>query len=149
MTMENRYVIDSVSLINYFNNVFNEEEKISAEARKIIQDGFNAYSPVKLIIPSTVFIELHTKWCQKEEFAKKIYYEVYNSIKECPDIEIKPLEKEVLEEFVKIDDSIVALEHNDKLILSAAVQLNCSLLTIDQKITAYVAKTKIIPSVVH
>ena len=149
MITENRYVIDSVSLINYFNTIFREEEKISNEARRIISCGFNPFSPIKLIIPSTVFIEVHTKWCQKEEFARQIYYEVYNSIKECEDIEIKPLEKEVLEEFLKIDDSIVELEHNDKLILSAAIQLNCSLLTIDQKITDYVNKTNIIPRVIH
>ncbi|OFX23510.1 MAG: hypothetical protein A2033_16170 [Bacteroidetes bacterium GWA2_31_9] len=149
MIIVDRFVIDTVSLINYFNILFDEEEKISKEARRIINSGFDLYSPIKLIIPSTVFIELHTKFIKDEEFARKIYYEVIFKIKESRDIEIKPLEKEVLEEFIKIDDSIVSLEHNDKLILSAAIQLKCSLITIDPKIISYVNKTKVIPSVIQ
>jgi hypothetical protein len=149
MITETRYVVDTVSFINYYNILFDEEEKISKAARKLIGKGFNRESSVKLIIPSTVFLELHTKFSQNEEFARKIYYEIYFNITESPDIEIKPLEKEVLEEFIKIDDSVVYLEHNDKLILSAAIQLNCSIITIDPKIISYVNKTKVIPCVIQ
>jgi predicted nucleic acid-binding protein len=148
MITETRFVIDSVSFINYYNDLFNEREKISKEARRIITKGFDINSPIKLIIPSTVLLELHTKFSKDEEAVRKIYYEIFFKIKESPDIEIKPLEKEVLEEFVKIDDNIVCLEHNDKLILSAAIQLNCSLITIDSKIIYYVKKTKAIPNVI-
>ncbi|MBK6400036.1 MAG: PIN domain-containing protein [Flavobacterium sp.] len=144
MIIETRYVIDSVSLINYFNKLFNEADKISPDARRIINNGFNTFSGVKLVIPSTVFLELHTKFVSNKEMAKKIYYELYYRIKECPDIEVKPLEREVVEHFIAIDNSIVDLEHNDKLILAAAIQLQCPIITIDPKIVSYVKKTKII-----
>lgn len=145
MTIQNRYVIDSVSLINYFNDLFNEHEKITHEARRVIKSAFNNFSPVKLIIPSTVLIEIHTKFVDRDENARKYYYELFYKIKECPDIEIKPLEREVIEEFIGIDDSIEALEHNDKLILAAAMQLSCPIITIDPKIISYVNKTNFEP----
>jgi hypothetical protein len=148
MTTETRFVIDTVALINYHNFIFNEKNKISKRARLIIENGFNIYSPIKLIIPSTVFLELHTKFGTNKEILRKLYYEIFFKVKESPDIEIKPLEKELMDEFIKIDDSIVPLEHNDKLILSAAIQLNCSLISIDPEIISYVNKTKVIPKVI-
>ncbi|MBK7817800.1 MAG: hypothetical protein IPJ60_09800 [Sphingobacteriaceae bacterium] len=69
----------------------------------------------------------------KDENARKYYYEMYYKIKECPDIEIKPLEREVIQEFIDIDDNVESLEHNDKLILSTALQLSCPIITIDPK----------------
>jgi predicted nucleic-acid-binding protein len=143
MITDTRYVIDSVSLINFFNELFEEDEKISQDARRIIKSGFNINSAVKLVIPSTVLLEIHSKFVFSKEMARKIFYEVYYPIKESPDIEIKPLEREVIEEFILIDDAIVGLEHNDKLILAAAIQLKCPIITIDPKIVSYVKKTKI------
>ncbi|MDX2173611.1 MAG: PIN domain-containing protein [Bacteroidota bacterium] len=145
MTTHHRYVIDSVALINYFRSIFDEREMISDAARRIITSGFNEFSKTKLIIPSTVLIELHTKFITDEEIGRKIYYEIYFKLRECPDIEIKPLEKEVIEEFIKIDDNVEALEHNDKLILSAAIQLNCPIITIDPKIISYIKKCNYLP----
>lgn len=145
MITPHRYVIDSVSLINYFRDIFDEKEMISADARRVISSGFNEYSTIKLIIPSVVLIELHTKFIINEEIGRKIYYEMYYKLRECPDIEIKPLEKEVIEEFIKIDDDLEALEHNDKLILSAAIQLNCPIITTDPKIISYINKCNYLP----
>ena len=148
MIIPSRFVIDSVSLINYFHELFHEKEIISPNARRIIFSAFNPFSVTKLIIPSTVLLELHAKFFVDEEASRKLYYEMYFKIKECPDIEIKPLEREVIQQFISIDDDIESLEHNDKLILSAAMQLNCPIITTDPKIISYVKKSHYLPGYV-
>jgi hypothetical protein len=72
---------------------------------------------------------------------------VYEKIKSRENIEIKPLEKEVLLNFIRIEtiDSTINLENHDKQILASAMMLNCGLITSDRKIISYVSKNNVIP----
>lgn len=145
--MENRYVIDTVGLINYFNVFFNEKNILSTETRRKIDLCFDKFlSSHKLVIPSIVILEIFRKFLVTEEKSKNFYYEVYLGIVNNPNIEIKPLEKEVLEVFESLND--FDMEHNDKLIYSSAIQLNSVLISNDPIIIRYNNKRKFITSII-
>ena len=145
ITMTNRYVIDTNCLINYFHSLFNEEDKLSNITRSIITRAFNKSGDVILIIPSIVLIEIYYKWFKSEEFARKFYYEVYIQITNSPYIEIKPIEKEVLENLLVIN---IKHDIHDKIILASALMLECPIITYDRVIIKYVSKTGKIPATI-
>ncbi|NMC63208.1 MAG: hypothetical protein GYA55_08560, partial [SAR324 cluster bacterium] len=96
--MTERYVIDTTSIICYFHDVFQQRDRLSDKARKLLGQAFSTDSgSVKLSIPSIVFVEIYDKWITDEEFARKFFYEVYTPIGQSPNIEVKPIEREVLE----------------------------------------------------
>jgi len=145
--MENRYVIDSVGLINYFNDFFSEEDILSPPTRRKIELCFDkTQNSHKLIIPSTVMLEIFRKFLITEEKVRKFYYEVFTQIIDNENIEIKGIEKEVLEIFQKLND--FEMENNDKLIYSSAIQLNCPLISNDPVIIKYNIKRKFIPLII-
>ncbi len=94
-------------------------------------------------------MEIYEKWFISEEFARKFYYEVYIPIIGSPNIEIKPLEQEVIENLMRIRGSLSNHEINDKLILASAMMLNCPLITTDQDIITFVKENNVIPSIVN
>lgn len=143
-----RYVLDTTALISYFQSVFEQPPKLSAQALSILDRGFSGRSI--LIIPSIVFIELFKKWYRSEEIASKIRYEVYERVRNVPTIEIKPLEAEVLENFVRLSaiESPHNFDNHDKQILSSAMMLNCPLITSDNRIIKFNRNHKVIPAVI-
>jgi predicted nucleic acid-binding protein len=146
--MKDLYVIDTTSVISYFADIFEQPSKISQGSLNIIDRAFK-YDNINLSIPSIVFIEIYHKWFRNEEMAAKIRYEVFERIKSRENIEIKPLEKEVLLNFISIEqiDDTINIENHDRQILASAMMLNCSLITSDRKIIKYVRKNKVIPRV--
>lgn len=140
--MVTRYVIDTSCLINYYNTVFGEKNLLSKKVRSLIDRSFSKSGDVLLVVPSIVLVEIYYKWFRSQEFAQKFFYEVYIPLKESPFIEIKPIEREVLENLF-----IISIDHDlhDKIILASAIMLNCPLITFDRIIIEYVTKTKIIP----
>ncbi len=148
--MSRLFVIDTSSLINYFNDIFGEPSVLSKKARKIINWAFDTIDgEIKLIIPSVVLIEIFEKWLKNAEFVSKFYYEVYCLIDASPNIEIKPIEREVLEQFLKIDGKLLSHDMHDKIILSSAMMLNCPLITSDGVIIEYVKNNHIIPETLN
>jgi predicted nucleic acid-binding protein len=148
--MSTLYVIDTNALICYFAHVFNRPSTLSRRAHHIIAQALStAPVEIKLSIPSVVFIEIFEKWVTNEEFAAKFHYEVFHQITASPNIEIKPIEREVLENLLKIGGSLEDHEIHDKIILASAMMLECSLITIDPAIVEYVNQTKVIPSVIN
>jgi PIN domain nuclease of toxin-antitoxin system len=145
MIIKKRYVIDTNAIIFYFSDVFNQSNGLSKRARAIISDGFKKDSEINLIIPSIVFVEIYKKWCKSEELSSQIYYEVYSKVIQCDNIEIKPIEKVVLMNLTRIGGILDHHEINDKLILAAAIMLECPIITTDRKIKQFVDQTKIIP----
>jgi len=55
---------------------------------------------------------------------------------------------EVIENFLRLDDSLINLENRDKIILASAITLNVALITSDRKIKKYFAKHRIIPQII-
>ena len=147
--MIQRYVIDTCSLISYFNRVFEDSQKLSTRAQRIIGRAFHSFpEDVKLSIPAVVFVEIFEKWITTNEFAAKFHYEVFQLVVQSPNIEIKPIEREVLDNLLLIGDSMSDHEIHDKIILASAMMLNCPLITIDTKIINYVDEHRVIPRIV-
>src|ERR1700744_5379955 len=110
--MEGLYVIDTVAFINYFNEFFEEDDMLSKKTRETISFCFNVEnSSYKLSIPSVVFLEIFEKFLRGAEIVKKFRYEILSKIEDNEYIEIKPIDKEVLENFICIDDNIIKLEY--------------------------------------
>lgn len=150
MAMTNVYVIDTNGIISVFSRVFEQENLLSPRTTRIVERALLTYdTDVKLSIPSIVFVEIFEKWFNSEEFASKFHYEVFEVITRSPNIEIKPIEKEVLENLMCIEDELESHDIHDKLILASAMMLQCSLITTDTKITAYVNSTHIIPAAIN
>jgi len=143
--MIKNYVTDTNSIISYFNDVFSVPQILSARARSIIHLAIDIHSSdVRLSIPSVVFLEIYDKYFVDEEIARKIRYEVFEPIKNSPNIEIKPLEQEVLENLLKISDELKSHEIHDKIVLASAMMLNCALITTDGSLIGYIKKHRVI-----
>lgn len=149
IVMAELFVTDATSLISYYSDVFQKPSQISREALNLIDRALLSDPAIRLSVPSIVFVEIFEKWFKSEEFAAKIRSEVFEPINNASNIEIKPLEQEVLENFIEIKDDHINLENHDKIILASAMMLNCSLITSDSKIIKYVKKYKVIPRIVE
>lgn len=144
--MIKRYVIDTNSLIFYFNKIFGEPDKLSAKTRLLIERALSSSEgDIKLSIPAVVLVEIFEKWIRTEEFAAKFHYEVFSLISQSPNIEIKPIEREVLGNLLKIGGELRNHDLHDKIILASAMMLECPLITTDNKIIEYVEKYHVIP----
>ena len=144
--MNNIFVTDTDSIVSCFHEVFGVRQILTKRARRIIEQAFVTYpSGIKLSIPSVVFIEIFDKWFREEETARKIRYEFYELVQKSPNIEIKPIEQEVLENLIIIEDELSSHDMHDKIILASAIMLNCPIITTDRKIISYLKKHKVIP----
>lgn len=144
------YVVDTNALISYFSEMFpGADVSISASSLEIIDSAFKNNNEIKLIIPACVFIEIFIKWFKSDEIASKIISEVYIRIKEKENIEIQPLDKEILENYIRIKD--IESDHNfdghDKQVFASAMTMNCSLITSDQRLIRYNKRKKMIPEI--
>jgi predicted nucleic acid-binding protein len=148
--MRKIYVIDTNALIFYFDSLFNQENRLSRKANNIISNAFShRENSIKLSIPAIVFVEIYRKWLDTREFAQRFYYEVFLRCQESPNIEVRPLEAEVLFQLKKIRGSLQNHEINDKLILASAMVLECPLITFDGEITTFVNETRVIPQIIN
>ena len=104
-----------------------------------------------LIIPSIVFIELFRKWFRNEELSSKIRYEIFERVRSRPNMEIKPIEQEVLENFIKIVDieSDYNFDNHDKHVLASAMMLNAPLITSDTKLIRYNKRKRVVPEIIN
>ena len=148
--MTKPYVIDTCALISFFHEVFGEDCRISPRAFGIIQEAiFGGYSGTYISIPSVVFVEIYEKWFNDEEFSSKFFYEVLTPVTQSPNVEIKTLDGEVLENLMLIGGELADHDLNDKVVLASAMMLESPLITLDEKIVNYVNGTGIIPSIVQ
>ncbi len=146
--MDKSYVIDTTSLISYFGDIFMKKPKISRDALRIIDRAFRDDFSIKLSIPGIVFVEIFDKWFTDEENAAKIRSEIMSPIYDCPNIEVKPIEKEVLENLLKITDDSIKLDNHDKIILASSMMLQWPLITSDKRIIKYNKKYRVIPGII-
>jgi hypothetical protein len=146
--MPKLFVTDTNSIISYFNDVFEEVPILSKKATNVIHQAFkDSDSDIRLSIPSVVFIEIFEGWFQTEEFARRFHYEVALTIEQASNVEIRGLDREVLEKLLEIGGSLASHDINDKLILASAIALQCPLISTDTSIIKYVAETGAIPDV--
>lgn len=146
--MNNGYVIDTTSLISYFSGIFAVRSQISRNALRIIESAFKRDSLIKLSIPSIVFVEIFDKWFKDEEMSAAIKSEIISLIDERSNIEIKSIEKEVLANFIEINDPRIKIDNHDKIILASSMMLQWPLITSDSNIIKYNTKYKVIPHIV-
>lgn len=148
-----RFVIDTTTLISYFAHIFNVPSQISSRGLSYISRVFQSDSEYLMTIPSIVFIEIFDKWFRGEntvgaEFRAKFISEIFNPIKVSPNVEIRELDFEVLENFLRLNDPDINLENRDKIVLASAVVLEAPLITSDSKIKKYVERYKNIPELI-
>jgi len=147
--MSELYIADTNSIISYFNEVFEKPSTLSPHARNLIKLALSeSDEKIKISVPSIVFVEIFEKWLDTEEMAAKFYYEVFILLEKSPNIEIKPLEQEVLERLLLIGGPLSDHEMHDKIVVASAIMLNCSIITTDTKIREYVEVTNIVPAVI-
>jgi len=145
-----RYVIDTNALISYHAELFEETPKLSRKALNIIEQGItyshNSYNPNRIIlfIPSIVFVEIFEKWFRgtDEEFRKEFISTVYQPLSNAENIEIREIDREVVEKFMTLSDPEINLENRDRVILASALSLQADIITSDAKISRYVRKYK-------
>lgn len=143
------YVIDTNALIYYYGCLFDQEPRLSKKAMSIISIALDSKAnQVRLSIPSIVFVEIFRKWLRKPEFARRFYYDVFVRCRESPNIEIRPIEREILENLALIRGSLSNHEIHDKIILASAMTLNCPLITLDGAIANFVDETGVIPTTI-
>ena len=147
--MSNIYVVDTCAVISYFTESFpGSNISISQASLDLIDEAFYS-NEVKLIFPSTVFIELFKKWFKTDEDAARIKTEVYFRIKNQENMEIQPFDKEILTMFTEIDDieTKYNFDNHDKQILAAAMVMQCPLITSDTRLIRYNDRKNVVPKI--
>ena len=150
-----RYVIDTNGLVAFFTDVFedkirvDESQMISKRVKNIIQEAvYSSESGVLLSVPSIVFVEIYKKWLRSSEFARRFFYEVFTPLKQSPNVEIRALDQEVLENLLAIDGCLAKHDLHDKIVVASAMTLECAIITVDRKIIKFVGNgEKKIPKV--
>jgi len=140
-----RYVIDTNGLISFFAGVFedilgsDDSTLISKKARNAIQEAvFFSEGGVLLSVPSIVFVEIYEKWLRSEEFFRKFFYEVFIPLKQSPNVEIRAIDQEVLENLLDVDGCLAKHDLHDKIVVASAMTLACPIITVDHKIIEFV-----------
>jgi len=140
-----RYVIDTCVLIDYFADVFQVSPSLSPRARKILDNALTGTPAIALIIPAVVFLEVFEKWCTTESFCRRFQNEVYLPLKNLYNVEIRPIDREVMEAVLDLNRTTAVPDMHDRIILASAIVLQCPLLTSDHAIRKYVATHQVIP----
>ena len=140
-----RYVIDTNGLISFFAGVFNDapgfdgSPSISQKARNAIQEAvYSLEGGVLLSVPSIVFIEIYEKWLRSGEFFRKFFYEVFTPLKQSPNVEIRAIDQEILENLLTVDGCLAEHDLHDKIVVASAMTLECPIITVDYKIIEFV-----------
>ncbi len=84
-----------------------------------------------------VFVEIYEKWLTSEEQCQQFYYEIFRGITDLQNIEIKTIDKELMETVLEINGTLQNHDMHDKIVLASAIMLNCPLITTDTKLIAY------------
>lgn len=145
-----KYTIDTNCIISFFNSEFEGANcSVSSKALDVLERAF-IDSSIKIFIPSIVFIEIYSKWFKDEESAQRIRSNVFLPIFNQENFAIEELDKEVLENFVKITDIEKGwnFDNHDKQILATAMKHQTVLITSDERIIRYNKRKKVIPDIV-
>jgi predicted nucleic acid-binding protein len=90
-----------------------------------------------------VFIELFEKWATSEEKLAQIKSLVVEPLVNSPNIEVRPLDLEVLEELLRLREIEPHLDNHDMIVIASAIILEADLVTSDQKLADLAKKINI------
>lgn len=154
--MRKLYVIDTCALISFFYHVFvfaqgyEGSPQLSKRTNNLIAEAiYSEWTQVRLSIPTVVFVEIFEKWFHSEEFCRLFFYEIFSLLKRSENIEICPIDREVLENVIQIGGPLKRRDLHDRLILASAIALSVPLITTDEEITNYVNVTQVIPHILN
>ncbi len=152
--MRNIYVIDTNAVICFFEDVFRHSSKytspptLSNRVKRIIAEAlFSGETDIRLSIPTIVFIEIYEKWLISKEFSRRFFYDVFMPITRSQNIEIRPIDREVLENLLQIGGILEGHDLHDRLILASAMALEAPLITTDREVIKYIRDNHVVPSV--
>ena len=147
--IKQRYVTDTNILISFFSEVFDgiprfgAQPKISQRTENIIKKAISPYEgSVLLSVPSIIFIEIYEKWLYSEEFCRKFFYEVFSLLKQSPNVEIRAIDQEVLENLLTVGGCLENHDLHDKIVVASAITLECPVITFDPTIIEFVENGK-------
>ncbi len=149
MIFMKKYTIDTTAIISYFIDEFRgANAQISKKNLEIIENAFHDPNII-LYFPSVVFLEIFSKWLFDEESAQRIKSKVFIPIYLQENFAIEPFDREVLENFIKIDNIEKGwnFDNHDKQILATAMKFNTPLITSDVNVKRYNNKNKVIPEI--
>jgi PIN domain nuclease of toxin-antitoxin system len=145
MTTVTRIVADTHAVIWYFARFFNQQNLNSDGVNDVFHQVLNKpLTNLRLVIPSVVFLEIFDKFCRTENDAARIYYECFVPLETCPNVEIRELDKEVIEMVINLEGELKGHEVNDKIVVATSAVLNCVLLTKDPVIQKFSSNTNLI-----
>lgn len=154
--MSELYVIDTCALISFFHSVFVHADgyqgspELSPRSSDLIREAvYSTWTRVRLSIPNVVFMEIYEKWLCSEEFCRRFFCEVYEPLKKSDNVEIRPTDREVLVNLLKIHGSLANHDLHDRLVLASAMALSAPLITTDTDVINYVNDTHAIPRVLY
>jgi len=144
-----RYVIDTNGLVSFFAEVFDDIPgfdgllSISQRAKTVIQEALLPLEGgVLLSVPSIVFIEIYEKWLRSKEFLYEFFYEVFKPLQQSPNVEIRAIDQEVLENLLTVGGCLAEHDLHDKIVVASAMTLECPIITVDHKIIEFVGNGK-------
>ncbi|QPC83663.1 hypothetical protein G4Y79_04580 [Phototrophicus methaneseepsis] len=137
--------MDTVALVSYYHEIFDDLSRISAKGMRIIADAvdYGGNDGTLLIIPSVVFLEIFDNWCRVEksedELRAQIFSDIFIPLRDLTNVEIREIDLELLHKFLELDDMKINLENRDRIILATALILEADLITTDSKIKDFVS----------
>ncbi len=140
------YVIDTNGIISFYSQVFkripgvDRIPVISQKTRQLIEHALSSSEgEVLLSVPTIVFIEIFEKYLRRQgEFYREFFYEVFVPLKQSPNVELRAIDQEVLENLLTVDGILANHDLHDKIVVASALTLECNIITFDDKIIEFV-----------
>lgn len=142
MTTAIRYVIDTHAVIWYFSKQFDQANCNSNKINCIIDEILNdPFTTKRLVVPSIVFVEIFDKFCLTADDSRRIFFDCFMPLDDCDNVEIREIDKEVVDSVLAIQGKLASHEINDKLIVAIGLILDGVLITKDPVIQNFAKET--------
>jgi len=131
-------VADTHAVIWYFAEYFNQANMNSERVNRVIDDTLNnAFTHSRIIVPSIVFVEIFDIFCRTSSDTRRIYSGCFVPLDDCPNVEIREVDKEVLDAALSLEGVLQSHEINDKIIVATGAVLESAIITRDPVIHEY------------
>jgi PIN domain nuclease of toxin-antitoxin system len=142
MTTAIRYVIDTHAVIWYFSELFNQSNCNSNKVNRIIDEIIkDPFTTKRLVVPSIIFVEIFDNFCHTAIDSRRIYFDCFVPLDDCDNVEIREIDKEVVDSLLGIQGELASHEINDKLIVATGLVLDRVVITKDPVIQRFAKQT--------